>query len=99
LFDAGAAQWGTDESKFNAILCTRSFPHLRQVFKYYEEISGEDISAAIDSEFTGDVQAGLLAIGNIKSRRTFVFLKIFSTSHMILRYSIHIANLYYEYEY
>lgn len=65
LFDAGAAQWGTDESKFNAILCTRSFPHLRQVFKYYEEISGEDISAAIDSEFTGDVQAGLLAIAAV----------------------------------
>ncbi|CAG0914686.1 unnamed protein product [Notodromas monacha] len=62
LLDAGANQWGTDESKFNAILCTRSYPHLRQVFRYYNEISGTDITEAIDAEFTGHAQAGMLAI-------------------------------------
>lgn len=62
LLDAGANQWGTDESKFNSILCTRSYPHLRKVFSEYAAISGADISEAIDAEFTGDVQAGMLAI-------------------------------------
>lgn len=62
LYDAGEGKWGTDESKFNEILCSRSFAHLRAVFRAYSEISKKDIEDAIKSEFSGDIMQGLLAV-------------------------------------
>lgn len=55
--------FGTDESTFNMILCQRSYPHLRAVFHFYEQIVGHSIEEAIKSEFSGDIKNGLLAIG------------------------------------
>jgi annexin A7/11 len=55
---------GTDESTFNAILCSRSNNQLKQIFAEYHRLTGHEIDKAIRSEFSGDVEAGLLALGN-----------------------------------
>lgn len=62
LFDAGEKSWGTDESRFNVVLASRSFAQLELIFKEYEKISKKDIEAAIKSEMGGDIQDGMLAI-------------------------------------
>ncbi|XP_075220665.1 annexin B9-like isoform X2 [Lycorma delicatula] len=64
LLRAGELQLGTDESTFNAILCSRSYPQLRQIFEEYQRVTGHDFTTAIENEFSGDIQAGLLAIVN-----------------------------------
>ena len=39
LHDAGAKQWGADESKFNQVIALRSFPQLRATFDEYAKVS------------------------------------------------------------
>jgi len=62
LSDAGEAQWGTDESVFLTILATRSYPQLRKTFQEYLNQTSRTIEHAIESEMSGDIQMGLLAI-------------------------------------
>ncbi|XP_014244257.1 annexin B9-like isoform X2 [Cimex lectularius] len=62
LLRAGELRLGTDESTFNAVLCSRSYTHLNQVFQEYYRLTGNDFEQAIKSEFSGDIEAGLLAI-------------------------------------
>ncbi len=50
--------------RFNAILATRSYSHLRAVFDEYKKISSKTMEQAISSEMSGDLERGYLAIGN-----------------------------------
>jgi len=62
LFDAGEDSWGTDESRFNVVLASRSFDQLTNIFYEYSQISEKTIEEAIKSEMSGDIQDGMLAI-------------------------------------
>lgn len=64
---------GTDESTFNAILCTRSYPHLRRVLMEYQRLSGHTLEQAIKDEFSGDIKTGLLAISKSNLNYFYVF--------------------------
>ncbi|XP_013860554.1 annexin A11a isoform X2 [Austrofundulus limnaeus] len=62
LYAAGEKKLGTDESKFNAILCARSKTHLRTVFYEYQRMCGRDIESSISREMSGDLESGMLAV-------------------------------------
>jgi len=62
LIDAGEAQWGTDESRFNVIFASRSLNQLSLTFDTYEELSEKSMEEVISSEMSGDVKEGMLAI-------------------------------------
>ena len=66
MYEAGEKKWGTDESQFNVILCSRSFPQLRAIFDAYKDIAGKDIEEAIKSEMSGDLKKGMLTVGKVK---------------------------------
>uniref|UniRef100_A0A671LTH6 Annexin n=1 Tax=Sinocyclocheilus anshuiensis TaxID=1608454 RepID=A0A671LTH6_9TELE len=65
LYQAGENKLGTDESKFNAILCARSKAHLRAVFHEYQHMCGRDIVKSIEREMSGDLESGMLAVGEL----------------------------------
>ncbi|CAL8079559.1 unnamed protein product [Orchesella dallaii] len=67
LLQAGEKKMGTDESTFNMILARRSFAQLRLTLHEYERLSGHSLEKAIQSEFSGDIETGLLAV--VKSAR------------------------------
>lgn len=72
IYEAGEGQWGTDESAFNAVLCARSIVQLRATFAAYKQVTGKDIENAIDSETSGALKEGLLAIVKyVKDPATF----------------------------
>lgn len=62
LYQAGEKRLGTDESKFNMILASKSFAHLRVVFEEYFRVSKHDIEKALKSEMSGDLLRSMLAI-------------------------------------
>uniref|UniRef100_A0A8C3T7F6 Annexin n=1 Tax=Chelydra serpentina TaxID=8475 RepID=A0A8C3T7F6_CHESE len=62
LYAAGESRLGTDESKFNAILCTRSRTHLRAVFSEYQRMCNRDIEKSIAREMSGDLESGMVAV-------------------------------------
>lgn len=65
LYKAGEARWGTDESKFNTILVSRSFPQLNATFDEYSKISKYDIEESIKREMSGDLKDGMISIVRI----------------------------------
>jgi len=72
LFDAGEKSWGTDESRFNVILASRSPSQLRLTFEEYKKISKKDIEDSIKSEMSGDLKKSMLAVvRSIKNRSAF----------------------------
>ncbi|XP_007896420.1 annexin A4 isoform X2 [Callorhinchus milii] len=62
LYTAGEGRMGTDESRFNAILCARSRPHLKAVFEEYRQICKHDIEKSICREMSGNLERGMVAV-------------------------------------
>ncbi|ELU14293.1 hypothetical protein CAPTEDRAFT_164839 [Capitella teleta] len=62
IYDAGEGSWGTDEAAINKILSLRNYAQLRATFDAYGNLAERDIEEAIDSECSGCLQEGLLAI-------------------------------------
>lgn len=63
LYSAGEGKLGTDEATFIDIFTRRSFAHLKQTFGIYETIhKRHTMDRAVESEFSGDLKAGLLGI-------------------------------------
>ncbi|ORX91638.1 Annexin [Basidiobolus meristosporus CBS 931.73] len=69
LYRAGEKRFGTDEGAFISIICTRSDAHLVQVFSQYQIKYGKPIQKVIKSEFSGDIERGLLSVvGYVQNR-------------------------------
>jgi annexin A7/11 len=64
IYDAGEKKLGTDESVFNLVLCTRSYPQLRATFEKYRTITGKGILDSIGREMSGNLKDGFSAIVN-----------------------------------
>ena len=43
LIDAGAAKFGTDESRFNVLFCDRSDSQLRAIFNEFAKLTGQSV--------------------------------------------------------
>ena len=50
LLDAGAAKFGTDESRFNVLFCDRSDSQLRAIFDEYAKLTGKSIGTRANLE-------------------------------------------------
>lgn len=80
LLRAGELKVGTDESVFNAILCSRSYPQLTQIFMEYTRLTGHDIEKAIRNEFSGDIEAGLVAIvRSVRDKSSFFAEQLYNS--------------------
>ncbi|XP_053547831.1 annexin A7 [Bombina bombina] len=62
LYQAGEGKLGTDESSFNLVLASRSFPHLKAVVEEYSRVANRDLISSIGREFSGYIEDGLKAI-------------------------------------
>ncbi|XP_075866286.1 annexin A7-like [Microcebus murinus] len=62
LYQAGEGRLGTDESCFNRILATRSFPQLRATMEAYSRMANRDLLSSVGREFSGYVESGLKTI-------------------------------------
>jgi len=62
LFNAGEGRLGTDESKFNQILASRSYQQLTLIGEEYKKIANHDLVKAIDKEMSGHLESGMVAV-------------------------------------
>lgn len=75
LYAAGEGKVGTDESEFNRILASYSPMLTRAVIEEYKRIKGKSLVDAIKSEFSGDIQNGLVAVVRSMENRPAFFAK------------------------
>uniref|UniRef100_A0A0N5B6N1 Annexin n=1 Tax=Strongyloides papillosus TaxID=174720 RepID=A0A0N5B6N1_STREA len=80
LYKAGAGRLGTDESTFLGILCSQNFLQLKCIFHEYHKLTGHTMGKAIESEFSGDIKNGLLALYSIIMNRPGFFAIQFEES-------------------
>ncbi|KAL8622443.1 hypothetical protein ACOMHN_034108 [Nucella lapillus] len=72
LLDAGEAVWGTEEADLNAVLCLSSPGQLKLTLEKYEALTGRTLEETIDSECSGSLKEGYLAIvEGVKSKPKF----------------------------
>lgn len=76
LINSGTKKWGTDETVFITIFCTRSYSQLRAMFQEYEKIAGHSIEEDIKKELSGNLSKSFLSIGKINFYRKLQTLKI-----------------------
>ncbi|RXN12559.1 annexin A6-like isoform X2 [Labeo rohita] len=80
LYDAGEAQWGTDEAKFIMLLGNRSVTHLQLVFDEYQKIAEKSIEDSIKSELSGDFERLMLAVVQcIRSKPMFFAKRLYKS--------------------
>jgi len=80
LLEGGEACWGTDESRFNVILASRSYEQLLLTFDIYAELSEKSIEDSIKSEMSGDIQDGMLAIVSaVRSKPGYFAKKLYKS--------------------
>ncbi|VDK57490.1 unnamed protein product [Cylicostephanus goldi] len=89
---AGERRLGTDESCFNQILASQNFNQLRLVFAEYEKVTKHSIERAIESEFSGDIRDGLLALVAVVRNRPAYFAKLLYES-MKAMYKTSLENM------
>ncbi|VDM17980.1 unnamed protein product [Hydatigera taeniaeformis] len=75
LLAAGEKKSGTDESKFNEILISRSNAHLRAVFEEYEKVSKKTVEEALKSEMSGDLLRAFLSVVRSVQNKPAFFAK------------------------
>jgi len=64
IWEAGEAHLGTDESVFNQVLCSRSYPQLKATFEAYRTQTGKGILDTIKREMSGNLAEGMSAVVN-----------------------------------
>ena len=75
LYDAGEARWGTNETTFTLILARRSWIQLRAIIQAYEEIAGNTLEEAIESECSLDLRKGYKAVVRLASNPAFYYAR------------------------
>ncbi|XP_071833094.1 uncharacterized protein [Apostichopus japonicus] len=80
LYKAGEDSWGTDESRFNVILMSRSYAQLRATFAEYGNVSKHSIEQAIKKEMSGDLKNAMLAVVRcVMNKHKFFADKLYKT--------------------
>lgn len=88
MYEAGEKKWGTDESRFNVVLVSRSYAQLRATFEEYRKISKKEIEEALKSELSGDLLRGMLTIGRYRaSLKVKHYGQIVSCTTHVIRHS------------
>jgi annexin A7/11 len=78
LHEAGEGSWGTEESIFHQILVGRSVNQLRATFQQYLAITDKTIEHSIESEMSGELKMGMLAIvKSINNRQAFLAERLY----------------------
>ena len=75
LYDAGEDRWGTDETTFTLILARRSWIQLRAIILAYEEIAGNTLEEAIESECSRDLRKGYKAVVRLAGNPAYYYAR------------------------